>query len=485
MYYVRTAFFNLTRRVIAGAVIAAGAITLGQSNAFAQAEIDPQEAVTIFNAAQELHEKGDIAGALKLYDKALKLVPEFPEAEYQRGIAQLSLGNDAEAESSFRRAVGLRPDWSLALAKLGETLVKRLVQTPAPDTEKIAEASAVLLKAIETDPNNAPAVVALADLRLNTPSQPKSILDTLEKLRSMTDGKSNAPAALWIARAALESRSGKNDLAKTSLANALAIDPKNKAALFQLADIAIAEGDIVRANELILRLGGGPSSDPLNLLKARAFATDGKLDEASKQLEAIHSPSTGADELRNRIKALRTTSPAELEKLLESTPKDASILGRLCTMYRRDDPAKALDYCRRASEAEPGNLHHAVGFGAALVQAKQFEAAENILRKIIAISPDNSTAHANLATALFQLKRYPDAKIEFQWLTDNQPRSAGAYLFLGIIHDQLTEYFDAMANYQQYLRLADPVENKLDIEKVNLRLPALQKLIKEGKGKKS
>ena len=43
---------------------------------------------------------------------------------------------------------------------------------------------------------------------------------------------------------------------------------------------------------------------------------------------------------------------------------------------------------------------------------------------------------------------------------------------------------DAMANYQLYLRLADPEANKLDIEKVNLRLPQLQKLLKDGKGKK-
>jgi len=42
-----------------------------------------------------------------------------------------------------------------------------------------------------------------------------------------------------------------------------------------------------------------------------------------------------------------------------------------------------------------------------------------------------------------------------------------------------------MANYQSYLRLADPVASKLDIEKINLRLPQLQKLIKEGKGKKN
>ena len=90
-----------------------------------------------------------------------------------------------------------------------------------------------------------------------------------------------------------------------------------------------------------------------------------------------------------------------------------------------------------------------------------------------------------LQLPLFQLKRYPEAKAEFQWLTNAQPKSAGAYLFLGILHDESAEYMDAMANYQQYLRLADPAENKLDIEKVNLRLPPLQKLIKDGKGKKN
>ena len=66
-----------------------------------------------------------------------------------------------------------------------------------------------------------------------------------------------------------------------------------------------------------------------------------------------------------------------------------------------------------------------------------------------------------------------------------QPTSAAAFYFLAIIHDQLNEYLDAMANYQQYLKLADPGSNKLEIEKVNLRLPGLQKQIKDGKGKKT
>ena len=67
---------------------------------------------------------------------------------------------------------------------------------------------------------------------------------------------------------------------------------------------------------------------------------------------------------------------------------------------------------------------------------------------------------------------------------DKQPNLPAAYYFLGITHDELGEYMDAMANYQQFLRLADPAASKLEIEKVNLRLPDAAKTAKGRKGKK-
>src|SRR4051812_15485803 len=50
----------------------------------AAAQDDP---VALFNQAQDLHEKGDLLGAVELYEKAIRLLPEFPEAEYQRAAA--------------------------------------------------------------------------------------------------------------------------------------------------------------------------------------------------------------------------------------------------------------------------------------------------------------------------------------------------------------------------------------------------------------
>lgn len=473
MYFALPAVPSLIRRTLVLAVA-----VLISFNFLAQGLISQEtvsdDAVAIFNQAQDLHEKGDLNGAIALYEKALRILPEFPEAEYQKGIALLALGKKAEAETAYRKAVELRPEWTLAGVGLGSLLVQN---------GEFAEAEKILQGVLAVQPQNPPALTAMIDLRLKTKAAQSELRDLLSKIIPLTS-KANPTAALWTARAALESALSMNSEAKASLAEALKIDPKDRNSIFQLTDMAIADGDPVKANALAARLDNDAPTDAVLLLKARISAMNGKFDEALELLDRIAVTTDGAEDLKKRIAAIRSTDPVEVEKNLAANPKDPAILGRLCTLFRKDDPAKALEYCRRASEAEPNNVNHAVGFGAALVQAKQYDAAATLLTKLIEVFPDNATARANLGTALFQLKRYAEAKQQFEWLTSAQPRSAAAYFFLGIVHDELNEYLDAAANYQQYLRLADPAENKGDIDKVNLRLPALQKLIKQGKGKK-
>ncbi len=471
LYVAAPASFSVARQIWVSISLAC-LVLVTASATYSQGEESSEDPVVIFNQAQDRHEKGDLAGAIALYEKALKVEPAFPEAEYQRGIANLALGRMAEAEKAFRRAIELRSDWPLPITSLGSLLV---------DQGEFAEAEKLLVKAVKTEPHNAPALIALTELRINTKASAALLDELLAKVIVLT-GKANSTAALWTARAALELGMKHSQAAKASVARAIALDPKNRNATLILAEIALSEGDIERASELSSQLMGSPT-DQARLLRANVLAAEGKADEALRILDAMQRPGASATELRNRIATARSTSVADLEEQAEKNPADPAVLGRLCSLLRRDDPTKALEYCRRASVAEPSNPHHAVGFGAALVQAKQYEAAVEVLRKIIAIVPDNVTARANLASALFQLKRFPEARSEFIWLTEAQPRNAGPYLFLGILFDQAGEYMDAMANYQQYLRLADPVSAKLDIDKVNLRLPILQKLIRDSGGK--
>lgn len=446
-----------------------------QISAQEDVEADTDDPVAIFNQGQDAHEKGDFDEAIKFYDKALAILPEFPEAEYQKGNALISLNKPLEAEKSFRKAVELREDWTLALASHGAVLVR---------LNQFKEAETVLLKAVELDEQNFPAYAALTELRLKTKAKPEVLQEMLAKIKVLTTGKVKPTASIWASRAALENAIGDKISAKTSLNRALESEPKNLFALAELANIAITDGDTQRVAEIVKTLTQlAPDLEDVKMLQAQSLLLNGKTDEAVKILDSVTNPTENLLTLRAKIIANNSLNAVELEEKLEKDEKNAIILSRLCSLLRKDNPLKALDYCRRASEAEPSNINHAIGYGAALVQAQKFNEAVALFTRLKGFTPDNYTIHANLATALFQLKRLSEAKAEYQWLTEKQPNLAITYFLLGVTHDQLNEYMDAMANYQQFLRLADAKLNQTEIEKVNLRLPVLQKLIKDKKGK--
>ena len=457
-------------------VFAAILALLPISAAFAQTEDDNSaDPVLIFYKGQDAHEKGDLENAVKLYRQAIELAPEFPEAEYQLGIAYLSQNKNDEAEKSFRRALEIKNDWSLAMTSLGALLVNE---------NKFAEAEKLLTKAADADENNFLAFSALTDLRLKTDSKPEVLRELLTRIKNLT-AKANPTAEIWTSRAAIERRLGENDAAKQSLRRALEIKPNDKFALAERAEIALSEADYKSAQADIDRLNQiNPKPDAAKILQARIYAAGGKQNEAVKILDTISAPDKNAVSLRNLLAAASSENAEDLEKQLEKDQKNVAILSRLCNLLRIENPAKALAYCRNASELEPNNISHAVGYGAALVQAGNYADAANLLGKLTEIAPDNYTAHANLATALFQSNRFEEAKKEFLWLSEKQPDLPITYYFLAISHDKLEEFLDAMANYQKFLRLADAEKNKLEIEKVNLRLPTLDRQIKQGKGRK-
>jgi tetratricopeptide (TPR) repeat protein len=434
------------------------------------------EAIATFNKGQDAHEAGDLKAAIELYEKALKLVPDFPEAELQRGKAYRSLGNLETAEVAFRRAVSLKEDWSLALANLGDVLVRR---------NKFDEARPILKHAIEVDSENTPAYVALSALTINSKASESEIREIYKKISAMADAAKGV-ASVWSAKAALENAMGEKRSALTSANKALELDPKNISMRSLIASMALESADPTQARSQIAAIEKiEPTAPELAILRIRLLIFDGKNDEAAKAINAIKEPSKDILDLKTQIAAATSTDVPALEKKLADDPKNATALGRLCSLQRTKDPLKAMEYCRRANEIDPTNIDFAIGYGAAMLQAKQYLQAATLFQKLQTTSPENFTLRVNLATALFQLKRYNEAKVQFQWITGKQPENVIAYYFLAIAHDELSEYGDAMANYQIFLRKADPKTNQLEIDKVNLRLPILQRQLDAGKGRKN
>ena len=453
-----------------------------QSDDFGDGGADP---VKLFELGQNAHARGEFERAVEFYEQALKVRPEFPEAEFQLGSALSSLNRLPEAEAALRRSIELRRNWGLPYSYLGALLAR---------TNRDQEAEPILRQALKLDPVNTTALRALAEIRLRAGDKPEAAA-----LAQRATKTPDAPVSAWVLRAITERANGDKVNARASLDHALEIEPQNFAALVERAEAHAADEEYVPAIEDLKAAEKVKPGDKQTLLRLLdLYQRAGKNDEAAHLAQSLGltiAPATVAAD--GEIKVIGSTAEIAaandadpliarkaLETLLEKNPQHPMLLARLGASYRTDDPARSLDFFRRANALDKKNPDFAVGYAAALVQSRRFEAAVSILQGVIAAAPGSYVAHANLATALYELKRFPEALTEYNWLVSARPEQAITYFFIATAHDKLGEFKDALENYQAFITRADPKVNQLEIEKVKLRLPTLERQIKLKQGVK-
>jgi tetratricopeptide (TPR) repeat protein len=443
-----------------------------------ETEADP---IRLFEQGQDHHARGRLTEALAFYEQAIRLRPEFPEAEYQRATALLSLNRATEAEAGLRRAIALRSDWTLPQVALALLLAR--------DARRDTEARPTLERALALDANNINVIAALGAVLMRAGDAARA----LELLRRATSNEST-DASLWALRAATERASGDSSAALSSLDRALTIRPGDLALRLERAELRLAANERERAIE-DLRVAENVWSresvkNPQTTLRlASLYARAGDNAVALRMLDALDERSRASSEaiaLRSEITntnaAETPESLATLEQTLQREPRNAALLARLGAAYRTTDPQRSLEFYRRAAEIEPGNADYATGFASALVQARRFEQAVTILRRVIAAAPDTYAAHSNLAIALDAMGRHAEALIEYQWISRARPDLAITHYFIGRSHDLLGQLPEALAAYETFLARADAAQNQLEIERVNLRLPPLRNQIRRQGG---
>ena len=439
-------------------------------------EDDP---IKLFERAQDAHAKNDYKTAIEFYDAAIRLKPEFPEAEFQRALALLFTNRKEEALTGFNRAVELRPDWGFAHARFGSLLSSYY------NDDRNSEP--ILRRGIELESQNVEALVALADLR----TRAGDLTEALALSKRATASK-EAKSSTWRKRSFIESRAGDKIAALASLDKALIIDSGDLGARHDRAKLRLDAGDKVGALEDIRVLDrASHGSDVAGSFElAQLYDRAGARDDALRILDALPEKDRQIPEviaLRAEIAGgdgSTAEQRAALEQLLERDPKNASLLARLGATYRRIDPLKSQDYYYRALKLEPANSRFAIGYAAALIQGRRFAEAVPILREVIARTPAEYLAHANLALALYELKDFRAAITEYEWIATTRPELAPTYFFLATAHDNLQQYPEALAAYEKFLARADATSNQLEIDKVNLRLPVLREQIKRGQGRR-
>ena len=457
----------------------AAAIRAQTEEAFGDDATDP---VRLFERGQRAHAHGDFEQALAFYEQALKVRPEFPEAQFQKGNALASLGRLDEAEAALRAAIALKKNWSLPYSTLGALLMRR---------NRDADAEVLLRQALTIDAQDGLALRMLADIRLRA-GDAKQGLEFAKRATAIPD----APASAWIGLALAQKANGDSAAAKITLDHVLADEPQNIAALIERADLLTAEKQFEPAiTDLKAAAKLKPADKSIASRLAGALQKAGKPDEAlavakaaGLEVQQQSANTNGVIGTPEEIEAANSDDPAisrkALEKLLEKNPRSPMLLARLGASYRTDNPARSLEYYRQAAELKPDVPEYALGYAAALVQARRFDVAATILQRVVRVDPQNYAAHANLATALYELKRYSEAVPEYEWILAAKPEITVAHYFIATAHDYLGEYPEALVSYEKFLAVADAKANQLEIDKVKLRLPSLRRQIQLGEGAK-
>ena len=118
---------------------------------------DAADPVRLFERGQSAHSRGELEKALAFYEQALKVRPEFPEAEFQRGNALASLNRLPEADAAFRLAISHKKNWALHYSALGALLMRQ-------DRDK--EAEETFRQALAVDAKEGVALRMLSEIRL-------------------------------------------------------------------------------------------------------------------------------------------------------------------------------------------------------------------------------------------------------------------------------------------------------------------------------
>ena len=448
-------------------------------------------AMELFEAGQNAHQAGELTKAIDLYSQALAVEKDLWQAEYQRSLALMTLNRLPEARSGMSRVLELLNDYretpegrqmlARAMLGMGEILLGE---------KKSSEAEERFHEAIRLDGGLWRARAGLAESLLLR-GKTEAAVEAAQGAIAGGDSRSSTRAILGSALAAL----GRNSEALTAYDDALRLDKDNLAALRGRGELRLTLGQYEPAvSDLKAALSRGVDAH-LYLRLGWAFSKMERPDEALSHYRAALEIDPASNEARMAVAALtiREGSSVEaikqLESLIATEPNRADLRAQLGDLYLAEQPLKALEQYLTAVKIEPMKVSHRIGLGSVLVRLRRMEEAIPVLRQALAMHPSADTvyyAHTNLGTALFEIGDFAGAIPEFQWILEHQTdekRIPVTLYFLGICYDKLGEYEHALRIYQQFLARAGAA-NQLEVEKVKLRMPSLQRQIRDGKGKR-
>jgi tetratricopeptide (TPR) repeat protein len=348
----------------AAAVIAA-CLCAAPSHAWAQ---DTQAFERLFARAMELHQAGDILGAVDTYKAALAILPDRADALSNLGAAYVKLGQYDDAVAQYEAALKADPMSNPVRLNLALAYYKSARPNLAIPQLKRVVASA---------PDARNAYLLLADCYLQT-GQEQELLSLL-KPREQMFGNDQAYA-------------------------------------FLLGTALLQTGDTVEGQKYVERVFGAGESAEAHLLMGVAHLGQHDYPAAKTELQRaieMNPRLATAHSLYGRsLLALGEQAAAERafgeELALNINDFEANLqLGNMRKSAQKFEDAST--YLERATTIRPTDLTARKLLASLRLQTGQVEEAARMLEAIVKEAPDVVEVHVQLATAYNRLKKKDEA----------------------------------------------------------------------------
>jgi putative PEP-CTERM system TPR-repeat lipoprotein len=370
--------------------------------------------------------------ALAAIDRLAKKKPEAGIADGLRGTVYLAKNDRVQARESFESALRREPSYYPAIANLVNLDVR---------DGKAADARARLEALVQKDPRNVQVAVALADLIVRTGGKPDEAERILKQARSANPN--DVEAAVALARLQIQTNRARDAIPMLQqmlgqqpddrrLLNALgtayvraqdtqqaietfeklvALDPRSAAAHQRLGEIKSSLGDPTGAAVSFRQAAAlDPKAAGPQIALASMLMKEGRTEQArgvavSLQKDLPASPAGLALEGDLLASEQKWSAAADAYRKALAVERSAPLVikhHRALMQARRDaDAAAALADALKRTPNDPMLRGYA---GEVAVQARQWGAAAEHYRTILATSPNNVVALNNLAWSLRELR---------------------------------------------------------------------------------
>jgi tetratricopeptide (TPR) repeat protein len=350
---------------------------LGRSDEARQAyeaarERAPEENAPLFLLAGFLAGQGERAEAEALYRELADREGTSDAWLALGGFLEGDRSGDADAEAAYRRAV------ELADGEARKPAIRRLA-TFLFARGRFDEAQAVLLEAAEAEPDEPAFLLALAEMYDTRGESQKAE----ELLARTAEARPDDPTRLLLL-AGYRQRRGDLAGALEATEQVLALDPRNRRARLQQAELLLDSGlqqddreRVARGRAALATLLAEDEGDPEALfVRARLHVTEGEDAQAVTLLRRVLD---------------RRPDWAQAHLLL-ATP-----------LQRTGDPNGARSALNRALELEPGLVDAQIQLARLYAQLGEQEQAVEVGLRALDRAPDNASLHVLVAESLVQL----------------------------------------------------------------------------------